>query len=58
LGVRFALSRPEMSCALVGVSDQAQLEEAVQAAEAGPLPPDAVERIVEIARGQPDTMLA
>ncbi len=58
LGVRFALGRPEVSCALVGVSDQAQLEEAVRAAEAGPLPPDAVERIVEIARGQPDTMLA
>jgi aryl-alcohol dehydrogenase-like predicted oxidoreductase len=49
LGVRFALSRPEVACALVGVSDGAQLEEAAAAASAGPLPPDVVDRIVSLA---------
>ncbi len=51
LGVRFALSKPEVACALVGISDEAQLEQAAGAAEAGPLPAEAIERIVRIARG-------
>ncbi|MFI5266588.1 MAG: aldo/keto reductase [Chloroflexota bacterium] len=46
LAVRFALSKPEISCVLVGFSDKAQLEEAAHAAEAGPLPAGVVERIV------------
>lgn len=50
LGVRFALSSPEVSCALVGISDVSQLEEAARAASAGPLPARAVQRILDVAR--------
>ena len=46
LAVRFALSRPEISCVLVGFSDEAQLEEAARAAAAGPLPDGAVDRLL------------
>jgi len=46
LGIRFALSKPEVACALIGVSDATQLEEATRAAEAGPLPPGVIERVV------------
>jgi len=50
LGIRFALSKLEVSCALVGVSDLEQVEVAARAAEAGPLPAEVVERIVALAR--------
>jgi len=43
--VRFVLSNPDVSIALVGLSDIAHLEEAARAAEAGPLPADAFERL-------------
>jgi L-galactose dehydrogenase/L-glyceraldehyde 3-phosphate reductase len=46
LGLRFALTKPGISTALVGVSDLGQLEQAVRWAERGPLPPDTVRRIV------------
>jgi aryl-alcohol dehydrogenase-like predicted oxidoreductase len=46
LAVRFALSVPGVSCALIGISDEAQLDESARAAAAGPLPPDALQRIV------------
>jgi len=46
LAIRFALSNPDISSVLVGFSDHAQLEQAAHAAEAGPLPPGALERIV------------
>ncbi len=46
LAIRFALSNPDISSVLVGFSDHAQLEEAARAAEAGPLPAGALERIV------------
>jgi len=46
LAIRFALSQPRVSCALVGFSDDAQLEEGARAAAAGPLPTQAIERIV------------
>jgi L-galactose dehydrogenase/L-glyceraldehyde 3-phosphate reductase len=49
LGLRFALSKPGVSSVLVGFSDQAQLESALRWAERGPLPEDAIRRIVEIA---------
>jgi aryl-alcohol dehydrogenase-like predicted oxidoreductase len=49
LGIRFGLSKPEVACALVGVSDASQLEQAVRAAEAGPLPAQVVERVVSLA---------
>jgi L-galactose dehydrogenase/L-glyceraldehyde 3-phosphate reductase len=50
LGIRFALARPEVSTALVGVSSAEQLDVAVRAAEAGPLAADVCERIVAAAR--------
>lgn len=49
LGIRFALSKPEVSCALVGISDMDQVEVAAQSAEAGPLPDDVIRRIVGLA---------
>jgi aryl-alcohol dehydrogenase-like predicted oxidoreductase len=47
LSIRFALSRPELSCALVGISSLDQVEFAAKAAEGGPLPDDVVARIVQ-----------
>jgi L-galactose dehydrogenase/L-glyceraldehyde 3-phosphate reductase len=51
LAIRFALSNPSIPCALIGVSDEAQLEEAAEASAAGPLPSAAVQRIVALAEG-------
>ena len=50
LAVRFALSMPGVSTALVGYSDQEQLEQAIRWAERGPLPAEAVQRVVATAR--------
>jgi aryl-alcohol dehydrogenase-like predicted oxidoreductase len=50
MGVRFTLSKPGISTALVGYSDLAQLEDAIRWAERGPLPPDLREKIVDAAR--------
>ncbi len=47
LAIRFALSRAEIASALVGISSIEQVEAAVRAAEAGPLPGDVVQRIVQ-----------
>ncbi|MGC8781292.1 MAG: aldo/keto reductase [Anaerolineae bacterium] len=47
--IRFAISKPEVSTALVGISDMAQLEQAARYAAAGPLPAPALDRI---ARGR------
>jgi aryl-alcohol dehydrogenase-like predicted oxidoreductase len=46
LAIRFALSKPELSTALVGISSVDQVDFAVRAADVGPLPPAIVERIV------------
>lgn len=46
LAMRFALSKPEVATALVGVSAVEQVELATRAADAGPLPAEAIERIV------------
>ncbi len=43
--VRFAISKPEISTAMVGTSSLEQLEQAVAAARRGPLPPEALERV-------------
>ena len=43
--VRFAISKPEISTAMVGTSNLEQLEHAVAAAQRGPLPPEALERV-------------
>jgi L-galactose dehydrogenase/L-glyceraldehyde 3-phosphate reductase len=50
LGVRFALSKPDVSTVLVGYSDLGQLEQAIRWAERGPLPEVAVQRLVAAAR--------
>ena len=49
LAVRFALSKSGVSTVLVGYSDLAQLESAIRWTERGPLPDDAVRRVVEAA---------
>jgi aryl-alcohol dehydrogenase-like predicted oxidoreductase len=43
--IRFALSKPEISTALVGTSNLEQLEHAVTAANRGPLPAAALDRL-------------
>ena len=50
LAVRFALSVSSVSCALIGISDEAQLDESVRAASAGALPPEIVQRVVHSLR--------
>jgi aryl-alcohol dehydrogenase-like predicted oxidoreductase len=52
LSLRFALSKPGVSTALVGYSDERQLEDALRWTARGPLAPDAVARIVAEARGR------
>lgn len=51
LALRFAIAKPTLSTALVGFSDMAQLESSLRWAERGPLPADAVERVLAVARG-------
>jgi L-galactose dehydrogenase/L-glyceraldehyde 3-phosphate reductase len=46
LSLRFVLAKPGVSTALVGYSDRQQLEDAIRWAERGPLPQDAVERVL------------
>jgi aryl-alcohol dehydrogenase-like predicted oxidoreductase len=43
--IRFAISTPGVSTALVGISSLEQLEQAIAAAERGPLPADVIERL-------------
>jgi len=38
--IRFVIANPEISCAVVGLAAPAHLEEALGAAESGPLPPE------------------
>lgn len=49
LALRFVLSKPGVSTALVGYSDQGQLEAAIRWAERGPLPPDLIARVLDVA---------
>jgi L-glyceraldehyde 3-phosphate reductase len=46
LSLRFALAKSGVSTALVGFSDAAQVTDALRWAERGPLPPDAVARVL------------
>jgi len=46
--LRFAISHPAISTALVGFSDLVQIEYAAAAVEQGPLPPPALERIAAL----------
>ena len=43
--LRFAISKPEVSIALLGISSQEQAEQACAAIERGPLPPEAIAEI-------------
>ena len=43
--VRFALSEPRMACVVIGLAEQAYLEEAIAAAEQGPLPESSMSAI-------------
>jgi len=46
--LRFALSKPQVSTALIGFSSLEQLEEAVECAERGPLPAEVLDRIAAV----------
>jgi aryl-alcohol dehydrogenase-like predicted oxidoreductase len=46
--VRFAISKPEISTALVGISSQEQLEQAIAHVNRGPLPVEALARLHEV----------
>ena len=46
--LRFAISHPAISSALIGFSDLAQIEAAADAESKGPLPPATLERIAEL----------
>ena len=46
--LRFALGLPHASTVLVGVSTPEQLEDAIAAAERGPLPPEAMAEIARV----------
>lgn len=41
--IRFVIGKPEVATALVGISDMAQLEQAVAFSAKGPLPAEALE---------------
>jgi len=49
LGLRFVLSNPDISCALIGAKSAAQLEASVEAGEKGSLPADVLALLGEIA---------
>jgi len=43
--IRFALANPDIACVVVGMAEPSHLEEALAAAELGPLPRDALDRL-------------
>ncbi|HEX2513940.1 MAG TPA: aldo/keto reductase, partial [Chloroflexota bacterium] len=47
LAFRFALAKPGVSTVLIGFSDEGQLADALRWAERGPLPADAVQRVLQ-----------
>jgi len=49
--IRFALSKPEISTAMIGTASLDQFEQAVAAANRGPLPAAALERLTRIHPG-------
>ncbi len=50
LALRFALATPGISTVLVGYSDRTHLEDGLRWTARGPVPPDVVNRVVELAR--------
>jgi aryl-alcohol dehydrogenase-like predicted oxidoreductase len=49
VGVRFVLSKPNISTALIGFSNPAQIDEAIRYCSAGPLSKQVVEKLNNIA---------
>jgi aryl-alcohol dehydrogenase-like predicted oxidoreductase len=49
--IRFAVSKPEIATAMVGTASLEQLDQAVAAAERGPLPAEALQRVHDVLRG-------
>ncbi|MGZ8155971.1 MAG: aldo/keto reductase [Burkholderiales bacterium] len=45
VALRFVLSNPNVSCAVIGSSELHHIDQALQAAEMGPLPPDVLARL-------------
>jgi hypothetical protein len=46
--LRFVLSKPNISCALVGLAEPAHLEEALAGVEKGPLPKEAIKQLDQL----------
>jgi L-galactose dehydrogenase/L-glyceraldehyde 3-phosphate reductase len=51
MAIRFGLAKPGVSTVLVGYSNLDHLEQAIRFAERGPLPEDAVRRVLELSSG-------
>ena len=49
-GLRFAISEPPIASSLIGFSDLEQVEKAIRSASRGPLPKEAIEAALEVAR--------
>jgi len=49
LGLRFAISNPQIATVLVGASDAGQMQQGIDAVEKGPLPGDLLARVNDIA---------
>jgi D-threo-aldose 1-dehydrogenase len=45
VALRFVLANPHVSCAVIGSAELHHIDEALQAAEMGPLPPDVLKRL-------------
>ena len=45
VALRFVLSNPNISCAVIGSAELHHIDEALHAAEMGPLPPDVLSRL-------------
>jgi aryl-alcohol dehydrogenase-like predicted oxidoreductase len=51
--IRFAISKPEVSTAMVGISNMAQLEAAITYVDRGPLPVEAMDRLPRSGKASP-----
>jgi aryl-alcohol dehydrogenase-like predicted oxidoreductase len=48
VALRFVLSNPDVSCAIIGSAELHHIDEALAAQRMGPLPPDALARLDEL----------